>query len=82
MPVTLREPSAMRAVCTIASSAALICWRIALTGMSNPESCIIISRRLSESRAEFACTVEIEPSWPVFMACSMSRHSEPRTCRR
>ena len=58
---------------------ALICWRIALIGMSKPDICIIISRRLSESRAELAWTVEIEPSWPVFMACSMSSDSAPRT---
>ena len=25
------------------------------------------------SRGELACTVDSEPSWPVFIACSMSR---------
>ena len=30
------------------------------------------------SRGELACTVDSEPSWPVFMACSMSSASPPR----
>ena len=34
---------------------------------------------VSASRAVLACTVLIEPSWPVFMACSMSSASAPRT---
>ena len=34
---------------------------------------------MSASRGELAWTVEIEPSWPVFMACSMSSASAPRT---
>ena len=37
------------------------------------------SRCESASRALLACTVVIEPSWPVFMACSMSSASPPRT---
>ena len=39
----------------------------------------IVSRRDSASRAELEWMVDIEPSWPVFMACSMSRASEPLT---
>ena len=39
----------------------------------------MFSIRVSASRALFACTVEIEPSWPVFIACSMSNASTPRT---
>ena len=34
--------------------------------------------RASASRGEFACTVESEPSWPVFIAWSMSSASAPR----
>ena len=34
--------------------------------------------RLSASRGLLACTVVIEPSWPVFIAWSMSRASPPR----
>ena len=33
----------------------------------------MVSGRDSESRGLLAWTVVIEPSWPVFMACSMSR---------
>ena len=35
--------------------------------------------RWSASRGELAWTVDIEPSWPVFIACSMSSASAPRT---
>ncbi len=38
----------------------------------------IVSRRLSNSRGLFACTVVMEPAWPVFMAWSMSNVSAPR----
>ena len=44
-----------------------------------PAIIVIVSSRDSESRGEFEWIVEIEPSWPVFMACSMSRASGPRT---
>ena len=40
---------------------------------------IIDSRRDSASRGELACSVPIEPSWPVFIACSRSNASGPRT---
>src|SRR5690606_18356667 len=40
---------------------------------------IIDSIRLMASRGELACRVPIEPSWPVFMACSRSKASGPRT---
>ena len=39
----------------------------------------MFSTRESASRGAFACTVVIEPSWPVFIACSMSNASAPRT---
>ncbi len=38
----------------------------------------LCSSCLSASRGELAWTVVIEPSWPVFMACSMSSASSPR----
>ena len=40
---------------------------------------IIDSIRLSASRGELACSVPIEPSWPVFIACNRSNASGPRT---
>ena len=42
---------------------------------SRPASPAATARRT----ALLACTVASEPSWPVFMACSMSRASPPRT---
>ena len=39
----------------------------------------MVSSRDSRSRGEFACAVDNEPSWPVFMAWSMSNASPPRT---
>src|SRR5436309_13212102 len=30
------------------------------------------------SRGALACSVVMEPAWPVFMACSMSNDSAPR----
>ena len=40
---------------------------------------IIDSSLDSASRGEFACSVPIEPSWPVFMAWRRSKASGPRT---
>ena len=40
---------------------------------------IIDSIRDRHSRGELACSVPIEPSWPVFIACSRSNASGPRT---
>ena len=39
----------------------------------------MFSRRESASRGELAWIVDIEPSCPVFIACSMSKASGPRT---
>src|SRR3989454_930742 len=77
--VTLRVPSVRRAVLTMRSSAELICCRIARVGRLKPDICIIISSREIESRGVLAWMVEIDPSWPVFMAWSMSSDSPPRT---
>ena len=41
--------------------------------------CTMFSMRVSASRVLLAWMVDIEPSWPVFMACSMSNASPPRT---
>ena len=43
-----------------------------------PDIITMVSRREMTSRGELACTVVSEPSWPVFMACSMSSASPPR----
>ena len=39
----------------------------------------MVASRHSRWRGELACAVESEPSWPVFMACNMSRASPPLT---
>ena len=49
--------------------------RMAETGKSMPIIVTICSIRRSASRAVLAWTVVIEPSWPVFIACSMSKAS-------
>ena len=38
----------------------------------------MFSSRVSASRGVLAWMVLIEPSWPVFIACSMSSASSPR----
>ena len=55
-----------------------ICSRIARTGMSTPDNSVNTSNRRIASRAELACTVVIQPRWPVFIACNISRASGPR----
>ena len=77
--VTRREPSTSREMCTSRSKPPAICSRIALTGSSMPAISTSISSRCSASRAEFAWTVVSDPSWPVFIAWSMSSVSAPRT---
>ena len=51
---------------------------MARTGSSTPAMSTMVSSRDRLSRGVFACTVVIEPSWPVFMACSMSRAAPSR----
>ena len=77
--VTLREPSLRRVCWTTNWMADEICWRIARSGRLVAPIAIIVSIRVSASRAVFACTVVSDPSWPVFIACSMSSASSPRT---
>ena len=74
----LREPSVKRVCCTITWMLRAICSRIACDGRSTPAMSTRVSRRASASTGEFAWMVVIEPSWPVFMAWSMSSASPPR----
>jgi hypothetical protein len=74
----LREPSGSRVTCTITSTAAAIISRMARSGSSTPAISTSISRRDRASRGLLACRVVSEPSWPVFIAWSMSRASPPR----
>ncbi len=77
--VTLRVPSLSRA-CWMTRSSAPATWsRMARTGRSMPAMRTIVSRRERLSRGVFACTVVSEPSWPVFIAWSMSRAAPSRT---
>lgn len=82
MLTILRLPSVSRAVCTTTDSAELICWRIVFGGSARPATPIMFSSRVSASRGVFAWIVASEPSWPVFIAFSMSSASAPRTSPR
>ena len=77
--ITRRVPSGRRASCKTTLIPEAICWRTAEIGISPPIIATICSRRESASRAVFAWIVVIDPSWPVFMACSISNASAPRT---
>ena len=79
MFVIRREPSTRREIWISRSNALEICSRIARRGRSTPAVSTSVSRRDSASRGEFAWIVVSEPSWPVFIAWSMSRVSAPRT---
>src|SRR6202162_233752 len=68
----------MRAWWTMRLTADAICARTASKGMSIEAIITIVSRRDSASLAELEWMVDMLPSWPVFMACSMSRASAPR----
>jgi hypothetical protein len=52
--------------------------RMAFKGRSLPANKIRFSSRRTASSGVLACRVVIDPSWPVFMACSMSTASFPR----
>src|SRR5438132_1187206 len=83
--VTRRVPSRRRVRCTIRSSAEAICSGMARMGKSKPDMSVIVSMRLSVARGLLEWMVVMDPSWPVFMAWSMSsasplRHS-PTTIR-
>src|SRR5437016_4836117 len=76
--VILREPSFRRSCCTITSTAADTCSRIAFTGNSIPAMSTIVSRRERQSLGELAWAVVKEPSWPVFRACRLHYHLTAR----
>src|SRR5450432_2124976 len=76
--VTRRLPSEKRCSCTMTRMAAAICPRIEGMVIGKPAMPIICSRREIASRGVLAWTVAIEPSWPVFIACNMSKASSPR----
>ena len=76
--VTRRWPSRMRLTWQIRWTAEAICVRIAFEGRLIPVIPIMFSSRVSASRGLLAWIVLIEPSWPVFIACSMSSASSPR----
>ena len=59
-------------------SAEAICARTVFSGRFRLLIATMDSRRVNASRAVLACTVVIDPSWPVFMAWSMSNASSPR----
>ena len=56
-----------------------ICWRMARSGSSRLAMEIMVSSRLRASRGVLAWSVVSEPSWPVFMAWSMSMASDAAT---
>ena len=80
--VIRRTPSRIRLIWTIMSTAELICIRTAWIGSWKPAMATMFSSRVSASRGRLAWIVDIEPSWPVFIACSMSNTSPPRTSPR
>ena len=73
-----RAVTQSRERCTIRSSADAICSRIARIGSSMPPISTMVSMRDSVSRGLFEWIVVSEPSWPVFIAWSMSSASAPR----
>ena len=79
MWVIRREPSTSRAIWMSRSKALEICSRMARCGSSTPAVSTSVSSRDRASRGVLAWIVVSEPSWPVFIAWSMSRVSGPRT---
>ena len=76
--VTHRCPERRRASCTTRSMLPAIWRRRAGSGMSPLPDISMFSRRTRASRGLFACRVDIEPGWPVFIAWSISFASGPR----
>ncbi len=76
--VMRRVPSRSRVMWTMRSRADAICSRMARIGRSNPDIRVSVSRRARLSRGLLEWIVVRDPSWPVFMACNMSRASPPR----
>ena len=80
--VTRRLPSCRRSSWHTTLMAEAIWARADFGLMSMPDMPIICSRRDRASRGVLACRVVIEPSWPVFIACSMSKASPERISPR
>src|SRR5712691_9285608 len=78
MLMILRVPSCRRETCTTILIALANCCKITREGISISDISTMASRREKASRGELACTVLIDPSTPVFIACSMSSASAPR----
>ena len=74
----LRTPPLRRATWTTICMAEAIWRRMIQIGRSKPAMPTIISSRLTASRVSLAWIVVMLPSWPVFIAWSMSSVSEPR----
>src|SRR5207253_17346 len=70
--VNRRVPSFSLDWWTMSWTAEAICSRMERTVRSIPAIMDIVSSRDRASRGPLAWIVEIDPSWPVFMACSMS----------
>ncbi len=82
MLVVRREPSRRRLTWTMISTLSAI-WRLmASLGILMSPIRIMFSIRPRHSRGLLACSVHIEPSWPVFIAASRSKHSAPRISPR
>ena len=80
--VTRRLPSRRRLTWMIMSTLSAI-WRlIASLGTLISDIITMFSIRASASRGELEWSVHIDPSWPVFIAASMSKHSDPRISPR
>src|SRR5262249_19029492 len=79
IPVTRRFPSCMRDTWTTMWSARPMSVAIVSSENAVPAMPSIVMRRAIASSALLAWIVAREPSWPVFMAWSMSSTSAPRT---
>src|SRR4028118_1980789 len=80
--VVRREPSRRRFTCTMRSTESAI-WRLmASLGILMSPIITMFSIRARHSRGLLEWSVAIEPSWPVFIAASRSKHSDPRISPR
>lgn len=73
-----REPSFIRETWTIRLIADAILRRMVMRGILTGPIIIMLSKRATASRGVLACRVDIEPLWPVFIACNISKVSSPR----
>ena len=75
MWVMRREPSLMREAWMMMWTAEAIWARMAFSGREMLPIMAMVSMRAMASRGLLAWMVVIDPSWPVFMAWSMSSAS-------